>query len=89
MDWPGAVLACAGLFAIVFGFSQAETAGWTALLTLGSLVGGVVLIVGFVVAERRVPHPLLPLRVILTAPAAAPMSLSASREWRSSAHSCS
>src|SRR5437764_633176 len=65
MDWPGAVLACAGLFAIVFGFSHAETAGWTATLTLGALVGGVVLLAGFVVAEQRVPHPLLPLRVIV------------------------
>jgi EmrB/QacA subfamily drug resistance transporter len=65
MDWPGAVLACGGLFAIVFGFSHAETAGWTAALTLGSLVGGVVLLAGFVVAERRVHHPLLPLRVIV------------------------
>jgi EmrB/QacA subfamily drug resistance transporter len=65
MDWPGAVLACGGLFAIVFGFSHAETAGWTAALTLGSLVGGMVLVAGFVVAERRVRHPLLPLRVII------------------------
>ena len=65
MDWPGAVLACAGLFLIVFGFSHAETAGWTAALTIGSLVLGVVLLAGFVVAERRSSHPLLPLRVIL------------------------
>jgi len=65
MDWPGAVLACAGLFCIVFGFSHAETAGWTAPLTIGSLVGGVALLAGFVVAERRSSHPLLPLRVIL------------------------
>src|SRR5437660_4767762 len=65
MDWPGAVLACAGLFAIVFGFSQAETAGWTAALTVGSLVGGIVLLAGFVLAERHVRHPLLPLRVIV------------------------
>jgi EmrB/QacA subfamily drug resistance transporter len=65
MDWPGAVLACAGLFLIVFGFSHAETAGWTAGLTIGSLVLGVVLLAGFVVAERRGSHPLLPLRVIL------------------------
>jgi EmrB/QacA subfamily drug resistance transporter len=64
MDWIGAVLACAGPFAIVFGFSQAESAGWTTL-TVGSLVCGVVLLAGFVVAERRVPHPLLPLRVIV------------------------
>jgi EmrB/QacA subfamily drug resistance transporter len=65
MDWPGAVLACAGLFLIVFGFSHAETAGWTATLTIGSLVGGVLLLAGFVVAEQRASHPLLPLRVIL------------------------
>ena len=65
MDWPGAVLACAGLFLIVFGFSHAETAGWTAGLTIGSLVLGVLLLAAFVVAERRSSHPLLPLRVIL------------------------
>ncbi len=40
MDWIGAVLACAAPFAIVFGFSGSQTAGWTAALTLGSLVGG-------------------------------------------------
>jgi EmrB/QacA subfamily drug resistance transporter len=65
MDWEGAVLACAGLFLIVFGFSRAETAGWTALQTIGSLVAGVVLLAGFVAAEQRSAHPLLPLRVIL------------------------
>jgi EmrB/QacA subfamily drug resistance transporter len=65
MDWPGAVLACAGLFLIVFGFSHAETAGWTAALTIGSLVAGALVLAGFVLAERRVSHPLLPLHVIL------------------------
>ncbi len=65
MDWPGAVLACAGLFLIVFGFSHAETAGWTATLTIGSLILGVLVLAAFVFAERRSSHPLLPLRVIL------------------------
>jgi EmrB/QacA subfamily drug resistance transporter len=65
MDWPGAVLACAGLFLIVFGFSRAETAGWTAVLTLGSLILGAVLLTAFVVAEQLSSHPLLPMRVIL------------------------
>jgi EmrB/QacA subfamily drug resistance transporter len=65
LDWAGVVLASAGLFAIVFGFSHAETAGWGAGLTIGSLVAGVVLLAAFVLAERRVSHPLLPLRVIL------------------------
>jgi EmrB/QacA subfamily drug resistance transporter len=65
MDWPGAVLACAGLFLLVFGFSHAETAGWAATLTIGSLFLGLVLLVAFVLAERRSSHPLLPLRVVL------------------------
>ncbi|HEY2640741.1 MAG TPA: MFS transporter [Streptosporangiaceae bacterium] len=65
MDWPGTVLACAGLFLIVFGFSRAETAGWTDPLTLGCLVLGPVLLAGFVLAEQRSSHPLLPLRVLV------------------------
>jgi EmrB/QacA subfamily drug resistance transporter len=64
MDWPGAVLACAGLFGIVFGFSHAETAGWTAPLTIGSLAAGVLLLGGFTFAEQRSSHPLLPLRIV-------------------------
>jgi hypothetical protein len=65
MDWPGTVLAAAGLFLIVFGFSHAETAGWTAVLTIGSLALGLLLLAAFVSAERRASHPLLPMRVIL------------------------
>ena len=65
VDWPGTVLASAGLFLIVFGFSRAETAGWAAPLTIGSLVAGPLLLAAFVVAERRSAQPLLPLRVIL------------------------
>ena len=34
-------------------------------LTIGSLVGGVILLAAFAFAESRVSHPLLPLRVIL------------------------
>jgi EmrB/QacA subfamily drug resistance transporter len=65
IDWVGTVLASTGLFAIVFGFSHAETAGWTAALTIGSLAVGVILLSAFTFAESRVSHPLLPLRVIL------------------------
>jgi EmrB/QacA subfamily drug resistance transporter len=65
MDWAGVALASSGLFLIVFGFSHAETAGWAAALTIGSLVAGVLLLAAFAFAERRVSHPLLPLRVVL------------------------
>src|SRR5260221_11543568 len=65
MVWAGTVLASAGLFLIVFGFSHAELAGWTAALTISSLVPGLVLLAVFALAERRVSHPLLPLPVIM------------------------
>ncbi len=65
MDYAGTLLASSGLFCIVFGFSHAETAGWGASLTVGSLILGVVLLAAFCFAESRVSHPLLPLRVIL------------------------
>ena len=39
---------------LVFGFSHAALAGWTAALTIGSLVAGVVLLTAFAFAERRV-----------------------------------
>jgi EmrB/QacA subfamily drug resistance transporter len=65
LDWAGTLLASSGLFCIVFGFSHAETAGWTAALTIGSLALGAALLAAFAFAEGRVSHPLLPLRVIV------------------------
>jgi EmrB/QacA subfamily drug resistance transporter len=68
IDKLGAVLACASMFAIVYGFAHAATksgaAGWTDVQTLGFLAVGVVLLISFVVTERRVANPLLPLRVL-------------------------
>ncbi|WP_375504309.1 DHA2 family efflux MFS transporter permease subunit [uncultured Jatrophihabitans sp.] len=64
IDYVGTVLASAGLFGLVFGFSHAETAGWTSPLTITSLVLSVALLIAFVVAEKRVEVPLLPLRVV-------------------------
>src|SRR6185369_4774725 len=65
IDLPGVVTATSGLFALVYGFSQAETDGWGATVTLGFLAAGVVLLAAFVAIERRAKHPLLPLRVVL------------------------
>jgi EmrB/QacA subfamily drug resistance transporter len=65
IDLPGVVTASSGLFCLVFGFSKAETAGWGATITLSCLAAGAVLLVAFVLVERRVKHPLLPLRVVL------------------------
>ncbi|HJY02189.1 MAG TPA: MFS transporter, partial [Streptosporangiaceae bacterium] len=65
IDWPGTVLVGAGLVAVVYGFSEAETKSWGAPETIVLLVAGVVLLAAFVLVERRVQHPLLPLRIIL------------------------
>jgi EmrB/QacA subfamily drug resistance transporter len=64
LDVPGAVLGTAGLVALVYGFSRAEEAGWTAGTTIGLFVAAVVLLTAFVLVERRVAAPLLPLRVV-------------------------
>ena len=64
IDIPGTITASAGLFGLVYGFSNAETSGWGAPLTVVALAGGVALLAAFVAIERRVAHPLLPLRVV-------------------------
>ena len=66
IDWPGTVLEVAGLVAVVYGLSEAATAGWGAPETIALLVAGVVLLAVFVLVEMRVAHPLLPLRIVLS-----------------------
>jgi EmrB/QacA subfamily drug resistance transporter len=65
LDLPGTVLVSGGLFGLVFGFSNAETDGWDSPMTWGVLAGAVVLLVGFVVWQRRATNPLLPLSIVL------------------------
>jgi len=65
LDLLGTVLVSAGLFALVFGFSHANTAGWSNDITIGFLMAAAVLLVAFVVLEQRVTNPLLPMRVII------------------------
>jgi EmrB/QacA subfamily drug resistance transporter len=65
LDIPGTLTASAGLFAIVYGFSQAETRGWGDGVTIAFLAAGVALLVAFVWVQTRVAAPLVPLRVIL------------------------
>ena len=68
LDLVGVVLAGVGLFGIVYGFSNVSmspgSTGWTKPVTLVALIAGAILLVAFVFAERRVAHPLLPLRIV-------------------------
>jgi len=65
LDIPGTILVSAALFGLVYGFSNAETDGWDSPLTWGMLGGAVVLLVAFVLWQRRAAHPLLPLAIVL------------------------
>jgi EmrB/QacA subfamily drug resistance transporter len=65
IDVPGVLLACGGLFALVYGFSNAETHSWTAPLTIAALSASVVLLVAFVAVERVRADPLLPLHIVV------------------------
>ncbi|MBU1589024.1 MAG: MFS transporter [Actinobacteria bacterium] len=65
LDVPGTVLVSAALFSLVYGFSNAETEGWDSPLTWAFLGAAVVLLVAFVVWQRRAAHPLLPLSIVL------------------------
>src|SRR6478752_176361 len=76
-DIPGVLLATIGLFSLVYGFTEAarvknpddptSTAvkGWGDPSTVTWLVLAVVLLVAFVLWERRAKNPMLPLRVVL------------------------
>ncbi|MEV4422240.1 MFS transporter [Patulibacter sp. NPDC049589] len=65
LDIPGTVAITGGLFALVYGFSNSETNGWSDPLTIVMLAASVVLIVSFVFIQLRVKNPLLPMRVVL------------------------
>ncbi|GAA3540809.1 MFS transporter [Amycolatopsis ultiminotia] len=65
LDLPGTITASAGLFALVYGFSNAEHNSWSSASVWGFLVVGLLLLATFVALQQRVRHPLLPLRVLL------------------------
>ncbi|WP_433465407.1 MFS transporter [Spirillospora sp. CA-128828] len=64
LDVPGAVTVTGGLLALVYGITSAGSEGWGSPLALGALIGAAVLLVAFVLAERRSPAPLAPLSVL-------------------------
>ncbi|MCW3841614.1 MFS transporter [Micromonospora yasonensis] len=64
LDVPGALLATAGLVALVYGCAQAASHGWTSARVAGPLVAGVLLLATFAVVQTRVAAPLLPLRIV-------------------------
>ncbi len=63
-DLPGVLTASAGLFALVYGFNEAATKGWSDATTLTFLGVAAILLVVFVLIETKVANPLMPMRVV-------------------------
>lgn len=61
VDVTGFALVTVGLLGIVFGLVRANADGWTSPLIIGSLAGGVVALIVFVLWQRRAVNPMVPL----------------------------
>ncbi|MFE2875833.1 MDR family MFS transporter [Streptomyces roseus] len=63
-DAPGALLGTGGVAALLYGLGEAQPLGWSTPLVLVLLVGGVLLLAGFVWRQTVAAHPLLPAYVL-------------------------
>jgi MFS family permease len=63
VDWTGAGVLGGGLLSLLLGVSFAPSWGWTSPGFLLLEAFAVLMLIGFVVIERRTPHPLLDLTV--------------------------
>ena len=63
LDPIGAVLSTLGLTALVYGLIEAPSHGWTDGTILASFAAAVVLLGGFVLAELRLRHPMMDVRL--------------------------
>ena len=62
-DVSGALSATLGVGALVFGIINTADAGWDSPVTFAAVSAGVVLLVVFVLIERRAAQPIMPLRL--------------------------
>src|SRR5207248_11796334 len=65
-DILGAILATGGMLLLVFTLVKAPLQGWGATRTVAELAGAVVLLLAFVLNERRTRNPLMPLAIFRT-----------------------
>jgi EmrB/QacA subfamily drug resistance transporter len=64
IDVAGVVTVTGGLFALVYGFANAETHSWSASATIIAIASSAVLLIAFVGIEARIPEPLMPLDIV-------------------------
>lgn len=62
-DLAGAVLSTIGMTALVYGIVRSAMVGWSDPITLGTVLGGLLLLAVFIAHEARANQPILPLRL--------------------------
>ena len=67
MDHRGLVLSAAAVGLIIWAIIEGPRWGWTSVPILGGLIGGVGLLIVFVLVERRLAHPMLDVRLFKNA----------------------
>lgn len=68
IDWLGAIGLAAGLSAVLLGITQGASWGWAAPPTLGFLIGGTAVLVGWWLWERRALQPLVSTAMLIRRP---------------------
>ncbi|MCZ1008981.1 MFS transporter [Streptomyces lydicus] len=64
VDWAGTVTFVSSLFLLMLGMVEGPQWGWASEGVLAMLAGSVLLMVAFVLVERRVRHPMFDLRLL-------------------------
>lgn len=61
MDFLGIILSSLGLVTVTYGVTEVGERGWGDAVTLTTIIGGLLILAGFILWERRVRHPLIDL----------------------------
>jgi EmrB/QacA subfamily drug resistance transporter len=64
VDWLGAALVTGSLMTAIYAIVQAGSLGWGSDRVLGFAALAVAMMAAFVVVERRIAHPIMPLRIL-------------------------
>lgn len=63
LDYPGAVAIALGLALLTFGFLRIPVVGWVNWQAYGSLIVGTILLIIFIVIQRKSKNPMMPLQL--------------------------
>ena len=63
LDWAGTLCVVSGLAGLAYGLIQGPAHGWNNPFTLAALIGGMIMLVAFVLVEAKQAEPMVPLHI--------------------------